>query len=955
VHMSGNRQNVPGLLRQQVNEASDLLAGHLTGSWAGLAVERSEALQSSIPLVLASSLFVCNQCTQYPEVVAELVDSGRLFRALEAETLSLSLKRFFLEVGDDAALMSGLRRIRNREMLRVAWRDIAGWDDIDNILRELSLLAQVIIAETLEHLFLRAIEVSCAPLTSEGSPQRLVTLAMGKLGAYELNFSSDVDLIFAYECEGELTDRHQTSYGEFYTKLIRRFIRVLDEVTADGFVFRVDVRLRPFGQSGPLVMNFAAMETYYATQAGEWERYAMVKARAITGDQASAQNLQSMLHAFTYRRYLDYRALEELRRLKQKISAELQRKDKPEDIKLGNGGIRECEFIAQAFQLIRGGQEPRLQERSIILVLTRLGELGYLPQSVSTRLIAHYRFLRTVENRIQQYADQHTHSLPNNEKQQLAMAYALGFSDWAMFKACVDDARGEVHHDFEQTFALPETTSELTFTEAQPWLELDDAGLQGALSKLGYVEPSAIQSMLSDFFRGAAVKKLTRRGREALNRLFPLLLSKVVKQEPARQCLIIERLLQLFEVIATRNVYYTLLIENSGALARLVELAASSAWVVRYIAEQPILLDELLDNRQLYAPLSRQQLRDELNIRLAQADKDDVECMLTVLRQFKQANVLRIAAADIAGIIPLMVVSDYLTWLAEVLVEAVLAQAWRVTALRHDISVNDVQEKGVQGFAVIAYGKMGGIEMGYGSDLDLVYLYDDALSPEVDVPSMFYAKLAQRMIGMLSAQMLSGRLYEVDLRLRPSGNSGLLVSSMSAYEHYQLNNAWVWELQALVRARWVAGDQRLETMFKLIRARTLAHASSLNGLRLSILEMREKMRAHLLSHDATRFDLKQGSGGVVDIEFIVQFGVLQFAAKHPELLQYTDAVRLLDVLGNIGYLNQENSTILRQAYCLFRERIHSEALLDADACVPATEYSETRAKVSEIWRQIMAG
>ncbi|QFY43635.1 bifunctional [glutamate--ammonia ligase]-adenylyl-L-tyrosine phosphorylase/[glutamate--ammonia-ligase] adenylyltransferase [Candidatus Methylospira mobilis] len=951
--MSRNRQELPEVLQRQVSESCEQLLSYFSAHQSGLAAEQVDALLRVMPSVFASSLFARNQCKLYPDVFVELAVSGCLFDTLDVGKLALSLKCFFSQAGDDDALMSGLRRVRNREMLRIAWRDIAGWDDIDNTLRELSILAQTIIAETLEHLFQQACDASSVPLTPEGLPQRLVTLAMGKLGAYELNFSSDVDLIFAYEYDGELFDRYQTSYGEFYTRLIRRLIRVLDETTADGFVFRVDVRLRPFGQSGPLVMNFAAMETYYATQAGEWERYAMIKARVITGDWPSAQHLQSMLHAFTYRRYLDYRALEELRSLKQKIGSQLQRKDTPENIKLGNGGIRECEFIAQAFQLIRGGQEPGLRERSIILVLKNLAELGYLPQSVSADLITHYRFLRTVENRIQEYADQHMHTLPVSEIQQLAMAYALGFSGWAKCKAHIDEVRKEVRHHFEQTFTLPVTGTDHTQMEAQsPWLEMDNDALQQALIRLGYAEYSTIQALLSAFFHGAAVKKLTRRGRDALNRLLPLLLSMAGKQIPDCRNQVIERLLHLLEVIATRNVYYTLLIENPGALERLVELAASSAWIISYIAEQPLLLDELLDNRQLYKPLSRRQLSDDLVMHLARVDTDDTEALLTALRQFKQSNVLKIAASDIAGIIPLMVVSDYLTWLAEVLVDAVLAQAWRVTALKHDIG-EEAREPGVQGFAVIAYGKMGGLEMSYSSDLDLVYLYEDTLPPVTETPSMFYAKLAQRMLGMLSAQMLSGRLYEVDLRLRPSGNSGLLVSSMSAYEHYQMNNAWVWELQALVRARWVAGDRRLEAGFNAIRAGALARASSLDGLRLSVVEMREKMRGRLLTDVATRFDLKQGRGGVVDIEFIVQFGVLKHAAQYPALLQYTDVMRLLDALGETGYLDEESRELLKQSYRLFRERIHSAALLHVNAGIPVTEDIETRNGVLAIWRQIM--
>jgi glutamate-ammonia-ligase adenylyltransferase len=776
---------------------------------------------------------------------------------------------------------------------------------------------------------------------------------MGKLGAFELNYSSDIDLIFAYEDDGVLPGKKEMSYGEFYTRLAQALVRALDEPTAEGFVFRVDTRLRPFGDSGPLVMTFEGMERYYQAQAREWERYAMVKARVVAGDEGAGRVLQDMLTRFVYRRYLDFRAFGELRDLKRKISRELQRKDRLDNVKLGLGGIREIEFIGQAFQLIRGGQAPALRERGILKVLALLGEMGQLPQETVARLQEAYRFLRLVENRIQQYGDQQTHDLPLDEAPRMSLAYALDYPDWAAFKYALDEMRAEVHGIFSEVI---DASSSNEAEETPQWLDLDASHLVSLLADLGVEAPEAWAMQLAAFQASHAIRRLTARGVEELNRLLPMLLRTLAPTRQAEATL--GRILKLLEAVASRNVYFTLLAENPTALAQLVKLAGASAWIASYIASHPLLLDELLDPRRLYSPLSLDALQAELRRRLGQVDVDDMEQLMTAMRQFKQANVLRIAAADIMDAIPVGVVSDYLTWLAETLIGAVLEQAWRLTTARHGLPPGAAPGE-IKGFAVIAYGKMGGIELSYASDLDLVFLYGGVAGDAMtDGPSplpcaQFYARVGKRMINLISTQLLSGALYEIDLRLRPSGNSGLLASSLEAYETYQMESAWTWEQQALVRARCVAGDAAIGQGFAAIRRRSLGRLRERAALRAEVRQMREKMRENLANPDPAVFDLKQGTGGIADIEFIVQFGVLSCACEHEILLQKTAVAHLLDALQAAQFLAGEDAAWLKQAYYTYRERGHRAALDDAPALAAGDEYQDLRAGVRQIWRNIM--
>jgi len=908
---------------------------------------------SALGKVLIASTFVAEQCSRRPQILPLLL-GGHLFSPVTPSYYQNTLSAQLSEVTFEGQLMEVLRHFRNLEMVRIAWRDIAGWASLEETLNDLTHLAEACIGETLEYLFQQSCAVRGVPVNQVGEVQRLVVLGMGKLGAWELNYSSDIDLIFAYEDEGVLLDKKGTSYSEFYTRLARSLFKALDAITADGFVFRVDTRLRPFGESGPLVKNFDGMEQYYHGQAREWERYAMVKARVVAGDFSAGEKLQAILTPFVYRRYLDFRAFGELRELKAKITLELKRKDRLDNIKLGPGGIREIEFIGQAFQLIRGGQEKRLQTRSILEVLRLLGELGHLPQDLVEKLDADYRFLRRVENRIQQYADKQAHDLPKDGRQRLSLAFSLGFPDWAGFKARLDEVRAEVHGIFGQVIESPQTLVESG--QEIDWLEAGRESLGSALLGMGYLQLEPLLALIVDFRESHSVRRITSRGAAELNRIMPLLLNAASKFDNALET--VGRILKLLESIAGRNVYFTLLAEHPLAVSQLVKLASASSWIVNYIARFPLLLDELLDPRSLYAPLSLGQLREELGRFLERSDVNDMEHLMTAFRQFKQANVLKIAAADIMGAISIMVVSDYLTWLAEALVGAVLREAWRLTEERHG-SPPEAEPGEIKGFGVIAYGKMGGVELSYASDLDLVFLYggveDTALTTGANpIPcAQFYARVVKRMVTLLTTQLLAGSLYEIDLRLRPSGNSGLLVSSLDAYDTYQMDSAWTWEQQALVRARFIVGDPAVGEGFAAIRRRALIRGRNEDALREEIRSMREKMRENLETKQPRLFDLKQAHGGIADIEFIVQFGVLLGASKHESLLQWTDVIRLLESLNQTGFLTEQESGLLKEAYCRYRECAHRVALLELPALVPEDEFSEIRTKVQAIWRKKM--
>ena len=915
-------------------------------------LELPENFAAAMVKVWVASEFVSQHCERCPEILLNLIQSGDLFKSYDETTYREKLTQKTIET--EADLMLVLRHFRRDEMIRLAWRDIADWEELTQTLRELSWLADACIQTALDFLYKQACEKRGTPVLSDGTPQQIVVLGMGKLGAFELNYSSDIDLIFAYAEDGVLPDRKETTYSEFFTRLCQSLVRVLDEITAEGFVFRTDIRLRPFGDSGAIIMTFDGMEHYYQTQAREWERYAMIKARQVAGDFKQGNHLMSMLRAFVYRRYLDYGAFEELRSLKAQITQELRRKDRVDNVKLGRGGIREIEFIGQAFQLIRGGNEKSLQTRGILDVLQRLSELGLLNSDDAQQLTQSYYFLRRVENRIQQFQDKQTHDLPTNEKAKQSMAYVLGYTNWENFLLDLNAVRDRVHAVFDAVFSVSKQ-DEIEQLSQKIWKGSGEENeLLANLAQYGFENPTESWTAINAFKNEPAIRRLSNKGLGVINRLMPQVIATLQTVSNPDETL--KRLLNLFAAVAGRNVYLALLAENPPALAQLLRLSSASSWIGEYLARYPILFDELLDTRSLYEPLLKADLIAQLNHLVTRIDDEDLEALMIALRQFKQVNVLRIAAADIMGVISLMVVSDYLTYLAESIVDCVAKRSWVMMVEKHGYppECDDEQTK----FAVIGFGKFGGLELSYSSDLDMVFVYDcvdgNAMT-NGEKPlscSQFYARLGQKIRHILDTKLLAGELYEVDMRLRPHGDSGALVTHIKTYEPYLLEHAWTWELQALVRSRFIAGDVTLQQSFEMMRQRVLSLPRDVATLKNEVREMREKMRETLATKAAEKFDLKQSAGGIVDIEFMVQFGVLAYAATSTALTKYTDNVRLLANLQTQGFISENDAKILTTAYCAYRDAGHKRVLQGNKAITTAQEFVELREQVTQIWQKI---
>ncbi|MCC8989075.1 MAG: bifunctional [glutamate--ammonia ligase]-adenylyl-L-tyrosine phosphorylase/[glutamate--ammonia-ligase] adenylyltransferase [Candidatus Contendobacter sp.] len=936
---------------------------------AGVELPTGATLKQLIP-VWAGSEFVARACIREPRLLMELANSGDLASRYAPGDWMARLERCLLPIPafpyaggrsqDDAQLAAALRRFRRREMVRIAWRDLAGLADLTEILGDLTHLAEVTVSAALDRLHEEQCRRYGIPRSADGEPQRLVVLGMGKLGGRELNFSSDIDLIFAYPQPGQTDGSRAISNEEFFRRIGQRLTKTLAEPTAEGFVFRVDLRLRPFGDSGPLAMSFAAFEDYYQNHGRDWERYAMIKARVIAGDQEAGERLLTMLRPFVYRRYLDYHAFAALREMKTLITQDMERKSRRRNIKLGPGGIREIEFIGQAFQLIYGGREPALRERGILQVLETLGATGRLPIEAVRDLQQAYDFLRRVENRLQAWADQQTHHLPEDPLAKLRLAFTMGYPDWDALARELARHTDAVNRQFAQVFGSPAEPESAHADLGETWR--GDPGEAQALSSLaehGFEEPARAWNRLRALKTGFSYRTMSPRGRERLDLLIPQVLEAVHAMPQPTATL--ERILNLLETVARRSVYLALLTDQPQALTQLIKLCAASGWISHHLARYPLLLDDLLNPAVLYAPLDRRQLAAELELQLARTPADDAEEVLNALRYFKQTQVLRVAAAEVSGAMPLMIVSDHLTEIAETLLRKVLDLAWAdlLPKFGQPRCVVDGVERDAQ-FAIVAYGKLGGIELNYGSDLDLVFLHDSAGDqqctggPRSIDNSTFFAKLVQRIIYLLTTRTRAGDLYEVDTRLRPSGRSGLLVSSFAAFAEYQRHQAWTWEHQALTRTRLVAGPAALAERFQSIRREVLQQARDPATLRQEVREMRERMRTELDSSAAEVFDLKQGRGGIADIEFVVQYEVLANACHYPDLLIFTDNIRQLDGLERFRILSVADAARLRNAYRSLRRRIHQLKLQEQPAQIPVTEARDERDSVIRIWQRVMA-
>jgi glutamate-ammonia-ligase adenylyltransferase len=912
--------------------------------------------------VFACSDYAARTCLRWPQLWHELSDGGRLHQTLDDAALARRLDGLLAHAEPtEEGMMAILRRFRHVESLRIAWRDLCGLAELPETLRDLSALADACIGASLDKLYEWHCDRWGTPRDAAGEQQQLIVLGMGKLGGGELNFSSDVDLIFAFQDHGETDSAAPRTNIEFFTRLGQRLIRVLSEPTVDGFAYRVDMRLRPFGDSGPLVASGEALENYYLAQGRDWERYAMVKARVVAGDRRAGEELLGELQPFVYRRYLDYGAFSALRTMKESIRREQNKRGRVHDVKLSDGGIREVEFIGQAFQLIYGGREPPLRIREIDLALQRLANGGHLPEPAVAELRAAYVFLRRLENRLQMLNEEQTHALPDDELDRQRIACAMGLRDWAELMHEYTNHTARVAKQFAAIFTTPEDSS-TEGGERSPWWglwqgDLSDPGTAQRLRELGYGDAPAVCERLSALRNSFSYKSLSEIARERFDKLMPSVLRACAATGNPDETLY--RTVALQQQIAGRSAYLVLLHEHPQALDQLIKLFSASPWVAQFVSQHPILLDELLDPRNLYELPDRAKLSRNLADLTQQLDPDDQEVYLDRLRQFKHTNVLHIAAVDIAGEAAVSAVSERLTCLAEVILQNVYTTVWEQLAQRHGRPTCRVDGAlHYPQLAVIAYGKLGGEELGYGSDLDLVFLHDsrgekqltDGAQP-VD-NGTFFARLGQKLIHFLATRTAAGVLYEIDTRLRPNGNSGLLVSSLDAFEKYQREDAWTWEHQALVRARPVVASEQLEQRFAAIREGVLLQRRDVDRLRGDIVQMRKKMRAEQSEQSPEAF-LKRAAGGITDIEFMVQYMVLAAASDHPRLLAYTDNQRLLETLRVLGLLAEDDAQVLAETYPQLRAQAHRAALGEQPDTQTMQRITRMQDSVMDVWQRTL--
>jgi [glutamine synthetase] adenylyltransferase / [glutamine synthetase]-adenylyl-L-tyrosine phosphorylase len=805
-----------------------------------------------------------------------------------------------------------LRRYRTAESTRLVWRDVLGLDDVDA-----TLAGSTRLAETCLQLALDALEAEFEQRygmmrNADGEAQRLVVFGLGKLGGGELNFSSDIDLVLAYPQDGESDGARALAAEDYFARLGQQLAKLLDEVTADGFSHRVDLRLRPFGNAGRVALSFAAMEQYFQREGRDWERYAWQKARPVAGDIGAGERFIATLRPFVYRRYLDYGALDGLREMKAAIAAEVARKELADDIKRGPGGIREIEFLVQALQLIRGGREPELRERRLLPALAALVRGGHIATDTGHALAEAYRFLRRVENRLQMLRDAQTHALPVADVDRSRVARGLDFDDWSSLRTVLDAQRGRVAAEFDALLA-PRGRAREPSELAGYWRALPESGDASVLATAGFSDTDTLDGSLRDFARAPGVRELSDAARARLDRVLPALLAAAARSSQPDAA--VRRVLPLLHTLLRRASYLALLDEQPAALARRVDVLAGSALLAERIAAHPLLLDELLDLR-ISGPMPD---RDALAAECRQVMReDDAEAALMALNEIRQALSFRIALATLDARQSAQSSARQLAWLADAVVAVVLEVAQREVARAHG------HIEGAR-FAVLGYGSLGGEELGFGSDLDLVFLYDaptDATSDgarALDAPRWF-ARLAQKIVALLGIVTGAGRLYETDVRLRPDGAKGLLVSSLASFADYQRERAWTWEHQALVRARGIAGDAVLLSAFDGVRSEVLSRTRDPGQLRSDIVDMRRRMRAELDRSDAARFDLKQGPGGLVDLEFLLQCLVLGAASRHAELLSPRATPQLLRSVCEAGLLDMQQCDDLVAAHA---------ALLDA--------------------------
>nr|WP_081301646.1 bifunctional [glutamate--ammonia ligase]-adenylyl-L-tyrosine phosphorylase/[glutamate--ammonia-ligase] adenylyltransferase [Gilliamella apicola] len=908
--------------------------------------------------ILVQSDFIVDAFYRYPQWLTNIINHPP--QADERRYYQQWLNEHLTSVLDETALMKALRLFRRYILVRLEWSQLTYTSSDEQILSQLSELAEIIIVTARDWLY----ELSCkewgTPCSHQGEPQPLLVLGMGKLGGGELNFSSDIDLIFTYPEHGQTQGgRRELDNAVFFTRLGQRLIKALDSITEDGFVYRVDMRLRPLGEGGPLVLSFSSMEDYYQEQGRDWERYAMVKAKVL-GDQQNSftKELYQMLKPFVYRRYIDFSVLQSLRNMKSMIEREVRRRGLKNNIKLGAGGIREIEFIVQVFQLIRGGRVIGLQTRSLLTALQVIEQESLLDTNEVTQLRNNYLFLRRCENLLQAINDEQTQTLPEEELDQIRLATNMGFTNWSEFIEQLSVRMQQnrlifnalIGNDDSQSAPNIKQYNDLFDDLWVPDLQLSD--IKAVLPNYSDSDAEQLYQMLIQFRNDIGKRTIGVRGREILDQLMPRLLDAICNGQQA--IMVFSRILPLLVNIVSRTTYLELLLEYPSALKQLIRLCSASPMISDQLAHYPILLDELIDINSLYQTIEPNEYKSQLYQYLLRIHVDDEEQQLEALRQFKQMQLLHIAAADVEHVLTTMKVSDHLTYVAEALLDFVVQMAWSQMVERYGKPAHLADNH--KGLVVVAYGKLGGWELGYGSDLDLVFLHDcpanSVTNGDKQIDSrQFYLRLVQRIIHLFNVRTSFGILYEVDVRLRPQGDAGLLACSLDSFADYQMNEAWTWEHQALVRARAVYGENDLIKRFNQIRHDVLCKPRDENQLKTEVRQMREKMRNHLGTTQAELFNLKIDEGGIGDIEFLSQYLVLNYANSHPKMTTWSDNVRILELATHYQIMDSDEAEQLTQAYIDMRNQIHQLALQLLPSTVNSSQFYREKQIVKQSWQK----
>ena len=873
------------------------------------------------------------------------------------------------QLADEIKVMSGLRHLRTLLMMRWIWQDALQTISLEQLTDELSEFADGCISFAKDYTYQHLVAKYGEPtfINEQGNIQidDMAIMAMGKLGAQELNLSSDIDLIFVHQARGETNGNkakgtRSIDNKRFMTRLGQGIIKLLDNKTADGFVFRVDMRLRPWGDGSDLAIHLSALQKYFTMHGRAWERFAWLKARVVGQiDQPFYEEIQALIKPFVFRYYVDYSAFSALREMKSLIQNQVAQREDLDNIKLGAGGIRDIEFIVQAFQLIYGGRHPQLQIKPCLQAMQVLSELGYLEHSTYEQLQAAYRFLRRLEHAIQAINDQQTQRLPHDEQWQHNLAVTLNFENWHALLDQLNRHRENVNVPFERMV----TERQVPDNEDT---DLEPEHLDEQIARLKEVLTEENRELLQNFWQSKMVANLSDEARERLDDAYPVIVHALLAHQEQQQLAntALPRLISLLEAICRRSIYLVMIAENPNATIELIPMLSASPWIAKELAQYPVLLDTFLQQRYRHLP-DKRELRDILRQQLLRVEPNDEEELLSVLRLFKKNQVLAVAASDVLAERPIMKVSDSLTYIAEVVLEAALERAFAEIVNRYGYPIGqdgDPVTEADCGFAIIGYGKLGGLELSYSSDLDLVFLHkikeQGMTTGEKSVSGMkFAARLVQKLMNYLNTQTRDGRAYEIDMRLRPSGNAGMMVVSCHAFETYQMDKAWSWEHQALVRARAICGDRRVTARFCDIRRDVLSLPRTLDQVRSEVTSMRIKMQKHLGTNqwqqEAGKFHLKQDAGGIVDIEFLAQFAVLAYSHEYPSLTKWSDNVRIFAEVALLGIWDDQVCQDLTDAYLRIRAATHQLALSEQSLLVDELLWQETRALVQSQWQHLM--